>query len=1180
MRCRWPGRWLFVVVVALAVPASALAASQRGGLGRIPYSGLPGEFDWQSVIRAQETAETAEACKSPEAGRLVIRHPPIPESYSRSTGKRMACPAEDVVKALRDGRPVELENVVLKGRLNLTEVLAEPVRQADIKFPRGREPDARLQEWLDERRRDHRAADSLAGDTEFRPVTTSLVIRNSWIESIDASAGEPVLFLEPVDLGGSRIEGLTSLGGAIFREPVNLEAVQFLGQASLAGAHFDAGLDLSRARFATTSHFDGATFGTRALSRTRGQGSLRDTTARFTGATFTGAASFRDAVFESAADYQKAQFASDADFGSARFQERADFSHARFGGPLDASHAIFETEARFPGARFDRPASFRQAEFRWRADFGLAVFKDAATTFREARFGPSLFRLWHAARGTVAGPPRWPADSGYDFRHTYFEDRPRALARSEFEIHEAFAVAALFFALVGLLVCRAFQRRRLLHWWPAPAPEVATVTPAPRVSNRASPRQRLVDGAILLLAYAFLAVGLAVHYQSNAEFAVDLWVSVAYPFLGFIVWLGAMLATRATFEGRARRLRAQPARSDPPRPRLDYFDLDYHVPRDCDAFVRGFVIRVSTGMLGLAGARGAGRSSLARAVMEQLSRPSTAVDAEEAAAEPARRRSWRGLGAFLSARFRRACDVAGVIAGPLTRGAPRAEPPAPDAILAATIPGPSSEELLPFFTVLFRCVNEAARDNLRGRLFRFPPPIERESRAERDSRSRLAAELIEAPPRIVFLPLGAIVVAAAWFVAHPWRSPIHPGDAADTALMAALRFAADSAPLLLLASVVGAAAVYYARLMWRTSLRRALHGRRSGLLYLATEPVLERLAFEQSTSDERESSLALPYGLGLRRRQSRALKERPVTLQALLDDFRRYVEELRLEYPRGVVVHIDDADRIDDLKKVRDLLLRLKATLVGGVLYLVPLPDAVLEGTGVRTGEPASSLMGLLDDLAFVPPMSTVEGLRMLARRKFFEREPVAGRAAADEARDGLGLAICVLSGGMPKEILRLLRRVSTEGCGWTAPDLLDRAWQDASDSAAEAVRSAALPTDAQRAILSALQAFVARPRWDAASSARLLDSGGAAPHAPDEATTVRSDIVPMLARLAERRRAIDEVREALGSLRTWEHDMVSDKRLGGEQPWPAPERLEAMRLAFLPRAAVLAGAAEKRASA
>ena len=1176
MRCRWPGRWLFLVVV-LAVPASAPAASQRGGLGRIPYSGMPGEFDWQAVIRAQEAAETAEACKSPEAGRLVIRHPPIPEGYSRSTGKRTACPAEDVIKALRDGRPVELENVVLKGRLNLAEVVAEPVRQADIRFPRGREPAVRLQEWLDERRRDHRAADSLAGDTEFRPVTTSLVIRNSWIESLDASAGEPVLFLEPVDLGGSRIEGLTSLDGAIFREPVNLEAVQFLGQASLAGAHFDAGLDLSRARFATTGHFDGATFGTRALSRGRGQGSLRDTTARFTGAAFTGAVSFRNAVFESSADYQKAQFSGDADFGVTRFQQRADFSHARFGGPLDASHAIFETEARFPGAHFDKAASFRQAEFRWRADFGLAVFKDAASTFREARFGPSLSRLWDAARGTAPGPPHWLADSGYDFRHTSFEDRARALARSEFEIHEVFAVASLFFAVVGLLLCGAFQRRRLLHWWPAPGPEVATVTAAPTVTGRASPRQRLVDGAILLLAYAFLAVGLAAHYQSNAEFAVDLWISVAYPFLGFVVWLGAMLATRATFEGRARRLRAQPAGADAPRPRLDYFDLDYHLPRECDAFVRGFVIRVSTGVLGLAGARGAGRSSLARAVMEQLSRSSTADSAQAAAAEPVEHRAWRGLAAFVTARFRRARDVAGVIAGPLTRSAPRAgEPPSPHGILAVTIAGPSSQELLPFFTVLFRCVNEAARDNLRRRLFRFTPSIEQQSRAERDAGSRLAAELIEAPPRIVFLPLGAIVVTAAWFVAHPWRSPIHPGDAADTALMAALRFAADSAPLLLLASVVGAAAVYYARLMWRTSLRRALHGRRSGLLYLATEPVLERLAFEQSTSDEREGSLALPYGLGLRRRQSRALKERPVTLQALLDDFRRYVEELRLEYPRGVVVHIDDADRIDDLKEVRDLLLRLKATLVGGVLYLVPLPDAVLEGTGVRTREPASSLVGLLDDLAFVPPMSTVEGLRMLARRQFFERDGAAGQPAVDEARDGLGLAICLLSGGMPKAILRLLRRVSTEGCGWTAPDLLDHAWREASESAAESVRSAALSPDAQRLVLSAIETFVARPRWDPASAARLLDGVGAAPRAPDEAAGVRSDLVQVLTRLAERRRAIDDVRDALGSLRTWEREMVSDKRLRGEQPWPAPERLEAMRLAFLDRAAP----AEKRASA
>ncbi len=1125
MSCRrFSHALVLAVLVTLAAPAWT---SAQGALGRIPTSGYPGEPDWGPVIRDQEAGRT---CKSREDGRLVVRHPPIPENYQSAPDGRMACKTSDVITALREGQPVELENVVLTGPLDLRNVVVEPILQAAIQFPRGGQQHALLQAWLDERRREHRAPDALAGQTEFRPIVAPLVIRNSWIESIDASIMEPVLFLEPVDLRGSRVRGLTNVAGAIFKEPVSLEAAQLLGPASFAGAHFDAGLDLSRARLGAATRFDGATFGTRALSRSPDRRRLVETPALFTAAAFTAGVSFRDAVFQSRADYQKTAFAGDTDFGAARFQQRADFGHAHFIGPLDASHAIFEMEARFPNATFDKAVSFRRAQFHWRADFGLATFNDAASTFREARFGPSLPRFLLRIRTDPATWPRWMSESGYDFRHTHFPDRGRALARSEFEIHEVFAAATLGVAAIGFLICLAFQRRPLLRWRRAPdgAAEVATVTAAPPKGTRvpASPRQRLADGAILLAAYALLAFALMAHYQANAGFAVDLWVSLLYPVAGAAVWIVAVGAARVAFDYRARRVRADTTRPDPPPPRLDYFDLAYHVPRSCDEFVARFVTRVSTGVLGLAGPRGAGRSSLARAVMERLAAPPAPDGAGTAAQGP---------------------------------------------ILAVTAPSPPSNDLLPFFTVLFRRVSEAARSDLRRRLFK----LERNSQIE-----DTAGELIESPPPIVLLPIGVVLAAMALFVARPWRPPIHSGDASDSTVATALRLAADWSPMVLLASVLLVAVVYYWRLKRRTDLRRALHGRASGLLYISTERVLESLAFEQSTSEEREGSLSLPYGVGLRRRQSRALKERAVTLPVILDDFRRYVEELRSVYPRGVVVHIDDADRIEEQTNVRDLLLRIKATLVGGVLYLVPLPDTVLEGSGLRARGPADVVAGLLDDLAFIPPMSTAEGLRMLARRQFFAPDGAAAGSRSLQARDGLGLAICLVSGGMPKEILRLLRRVSTESDEWTTRGLLDRTWREARDSAAEAVRRSGLGHEVQQRILDALETFLARPGAEAPSVSQLLESVAATPPAPGEAADARAAITQALMRLAQRRLAVEELQHALADLGTWEREMVADTRLLDEAPWVARDPLDRIRAAFLRDATVVVGTAEKRASA
>ena len=1121
MTCRWSGRALVLaVLVTLAAPASA---SAQGVSGRIPASGYPGEPDWQAVIREQEAGRT---CKSRESGRLVVRHPPIPDNYQSVADGRVTCKASDVLAALRDGQPVELENVVLAGPLDLRTV-TEPVLQARIQFPRGGQQHALLQAWLDEQRREHRLPDGLAGQTEFRPIVAPLAIRSSWIESIDASILEPVLFLELVDLRGSRVRGLVNVAGAIFKEPVSLEAAHLLGPAAFAGAHFDAGLDLSRARLGAAARFDGTTFGTRALSRGPDRRWLADTPALFTAATFAAGVSFRDAVFQSRADYQKTLFAGDTDFGATRFQQRADFGHAHFTGPLDASHAIFETEARFPNATFDKAVSFRRAEFQWRADFGLATFNDAATTFRETRFGPSLPRMLRGIPTNPATWLRWMSESGYDFRHTHFADRGRALARSEFEIHEVFAVVTLGVAAIGLLICLAFQRRPLLRWRRAPdgAAEVATVTVSPpKVTGvPASPRQRLTDGAILLAAYALLACALMVHYQANAGFAVDLWVSLLNPVAAAVVWIVAVGAAFVAFDVRARRVLTDTTRPEPPPPRLDYFDLAYHVPRSCDEFVARFVTRVSTGVLGLAGPRGAGRSSLARAVMQRLATP------------------------------------------PVPKGA---GPVAQGVILAVTAPSPPSNDLLPFFTVLFRRVSEAARGDLRRRLFRLEPDSQIED---------AAGELIESPPPIVLLPLGVVLAAMALVAARPWRPPIHSGDASASTVAVVLRLAADWSPMVLLASVLLAAGVYYWRLKRRTDLRRALHGRPSGLLYISTERVLERLAFEQSTSDEREGSLSLPYGVGLRRRRSRALKERPVTLPVILEDFRRYVEELRCVYPRGVVVHIDDAVRIEEQMNVRELLLRIKATLVGGVLYLVPLPDTVLEGSGLRARGPADVVAGLLDDLAFIPPMSTVEGLRMLARRQFFTPDGAAAGSRAPQARDGLGLAICLVSGGMPKEILRLLRRVSTETDEWTARRLLERTWQEARDNAAEAVRRAGLEAPAQQRILDALETVLARPGADGLSLSQLLDSVITTPPAPAGA---RAAIDQALMRLAQRRRAVDELQNALAYLGRWEREMVADTRLLDEEPWVLPDPLDRIRVAFLRDAPVVVGAADKRVPA
>lgn len=1072
------------------------------------------------AMAAAPTRAAGSPCQSLEVKRFVVRHAPLPPDASpASLQGRPTCSADDVVKALQAGQPVELEHVRLTGALDLGRA-GTPTLQADLPFPRD-DQRRRLDAWLEERRRDHRASEALPGQAQFRAVGVPLSIRDSWIESIDGGAGHPLFFTEGVDLRGTRIDGSVSLPGAIFREPVDLHGVRISRWVSFAGAHFDAGLDLSRAQFTGPASFEAATFGTREISReiSRDRRRLTETPALFTGATFASAVSFHDAVFQSRADYQRTAFTTEADFSATRFQQRADFGHARFAGPLHAARAIFETDARFPNTAFGKSASFRQAEFRWRADFGLATFTDPTSTFRDARFGPSLSRL---LAESPTSPRTWlhrflgGEQTGYDFHHTTFADKPRTLARSEFEIHGIFALTTCLAAGVGLLVCVALRRRPLLRWRPAPpggravaevrdaVPEdnasggtvtrIARALAGPFRSVRASPREQLGDAAFMLVAFAALVVGLAVHYQTNAGSSVDLWIGLANPVIVLLAWIAGLCAARVVLGFRARQLRAWQRPPKPPPPWLDYFEPDYHVPRPCDELVRAFARRVSTGVLGLAGLPGAGRSWLARAVVE----------------------------------------------GRL----PPHQPTEPTEILAVRAWSPSSGDLFPFFTVLFRRVSEETRRKLRRSLFTCPPSSRHADTAE---------ELIESPPAVALVPLGIVLASTAVILAFPWRPPMHGKEAFDWTAATLVRIVADFTPILLLGSIALFAGTYYLRLGRRKTLRQALHTCETGRLYIATERVIERLAFEESTNDELGGSVAL-HGVGLQRRRSRALKERPITLPAILADFQNYVQELRTVYPGGVVVHIDDADRNDDLASIRELLLRLKATLVGGVLYLVPLPDRVLEGQRLRVKGPAGVVAGLLDDLVVVPPMSTREGLDMLDRRGFFK-----DRGPDPPSRDGLGLALCMVSGGIPKEILRLLRRISTEGDAWTVERLIERTWQDARDGVADTIRRSDLRPSLKQPILTTLDRLTSRSEDNTAWSQWHAHANAVARSARAADTPPRLGIIEAQAYLAGRRWAVTELRRTLEALNTWERDLLNNTISAD-----AIAKLEQIRGAFL----------------
>src|SRR5262245_22618787 len=1045
------------------------------------------------------------ACETLETGRLVLRHPPIPADYAPGMPRgEIACRASIVTEALRRGQPVFLENVILTGLLDLRDA---GTRTVQGKLPLGRriQPDA-LQHWLDERRRLHLIPDALAIETFFVPVTAPVVIRGGRRDELEAGPEPaPLLFLEEVDLRGTRVLHGMNFAGATFRGPVAFEGAVIDGRVLFNEAHFDAGVDFTRTRFAPDTRFDRATFAAAALRRaSRSPRPFPTLPAVFMAADFPNLAMFRGVVFESLANFQKAAFGGPADFATARFQARADFAHATFAGPLDASNAIFVRDALFPNVAFAKPATFRRAEFRQLADFGLATFADRASSFRDAVFGRPL--VWR---------------SGYDFRYASFADKVRTLARGRFDVHSGFAVITVLAAGLGLIVCLGLRRQPMLAWRPAPddSEAVITIIPEPRPwlpcilprLGQTSPHRQFKEMAFLLIALAVLVFGLAVHYHAHVQMRVDGFVRIWYPMLFWLIWTGGVVAIAAAISGVQFRRSLTKSEDPPPRPepRLDYFDRSYHVWRVCDHTVREFVGRVSTGMLGLAGRRGVGRSTLARAVLAEIGQP--------------RPRDTGNAGSSASFGSR-------------------------PQVLAVDVPSPPRDSILPFFLVLFRRVGEEARRDLRHqRLFEVPPDL---AAADRERLITVATELLEQPPTLMFTVFGLGLVSALPYLAYVWRPPSTP----DGGFW-------DWVPTLLLGGVLAFAVCYYARAMSQWALRRRLmQSKRAGVLYVRTERALERLAYEEATSEDKEGTLSAFQGLVLRVRRGRALKERAQTLAAILDDFTDYVKHVRAVYPGGVVIHVDEADRIEDQAGIRDLLTGLKATLVSGLLYVIPLPEAASEGRPLRSAGGGAGLEGLIDDVVFVPPMTVAEALRMLKRRNFFGVPDDNG----GDIRQAVGLAICLASGGIAKSVLRLARRAIAEGDHWTPRDVLARMWDEEIVPTREALaRSAAVAPEAKTRMLSAIASMSAdnwtERIWRALHAELICD-----PTTPEAVGTARRELADALVRLEWRQWAGTRLNSDLGRFEKVSIDLVGDARIGQSSVWDVGEELEGLRAAFL----------------
>jgi hypothetical protein len=232
---------------------------------------------------------------------------------------------------------------------------------------------------------------------------------------------------------------------------------------------------------------------------------------------------------------------------------------------------------------------------------------------------------------------------------------------------------------------------------------------------------------------------------------------------------------------------------------------------------------------------------------------------------------------------------------------------------------------------------------------------------------------------------------------------------------------------------------------WRT--RRALiEVRQITNLADDAEARLRRLHFLRTDTHTGGGTLTGPLGAALSVGTSRELAEQVITLPELIDDYRDFVERVigglqaadadeRREYLKEtgkagercraeadlstdvrLVIGIDQFDQIDDADAARKFLDELSSVFgTPHCVYLVALSPDVLAAVDQQTVPLKTSSSGLFDEMIWLDPLDLNDAARLLDRR-------VIGLPV------GFIVLCYLLSGGLPRELLRVARAVFTAG--------------------------------------------------------------------------------------------------------------------------------------------------------
>jgi uncharacterized protein YjbI with pentapeptide repeats len=254
--------------------------------------------------------------------------------------------AEEILKKIENGEPIDYDRVTVVGDLNLS----------NSTLPRDQDGKIHVNANV------KIAHSTIEGSIDF---TNSIISR-----TIDFTG---TAFIRDALFNEAQFDGGAIFQGSSFDEDASFDDAIFSVEANFNNAKFNGGSSFYNARFGGDVGFFGSNF-------------IGDSI--FNKAKFDGGAHFDGTEFNSYANFVGAEFQGDTSFYQTEFRWNANFAEARFDGIVYFKGAKFGKLVSFAGAQFTRYTSFETVQFDEEADFSDVQFQDSY--FWGAKYGGKL----------------------------------------------------------------------------------------------------------------------------------------------------------------------------------------------------------------------------------------------------------------------------------------------------------------------------------------------------------------------------------------------------------------------------------------------------------------------------------------------------------------------------------------------------------------------------------------------------------------------------------------------------------------------------------------------------------------------------------------------------------------------------------------------------------------------